>query len=87
MYAQRLLRESLLMPAYLSNEEGKLICSQLGTVGTETIKPQTVGMDFLFPLYFFSFPFLVFFVGTSHERAVVAIFLHAASEQHVINNI
>jgi hypothetical protein len=77
----------LLMPGDLSNEEGKLIRSQLGIAFRESKKPQIVEMDFSFPLYSFPFPFLPFFVGTPHELAVVAIFLHAASEQHVIINI
>jgi hypothetical protein len=76
VYAQRLLRASLLMPGDLGDEEGKLICSQLDTAFRENKRRQIVEMDFLFPLYFFPFLFLLFFVGTSHELAVVAIFLH-----------
>jgi hypothetical protein len=72
------------MPGDLGDEEGKLICSQLGIAFRESIKPQIIEMGFSFPLYFFPFLFLLFFVGTPHELAVVAIFLHAASEQHVI---
>jgi hypothetical protein len=79
-YVERLLRESLLMPADLGDEEAKLICSQLGTAFRESKKRQTVGMDCSSLSDFF-------LVGTSHELAVVAIFLHAASEQHVIINI
>jgi hypothetical protein len=65
------------MPGDLGDEEGKLICSQLDTAANETIQTQTVGMDC-------SSLSDYFLVESTHELAVVAIFLHAASEQHVI---
>jgi hypothetical protein len=62
VYAQRLLLESLLMLADLSNEEGKLICSQLTVALSESKRTQTVGMDPPCLSYFF-------LVASTHELA------------------